>query len=448
MIVLRTLWAAFCLFVPLVAIVNLAVALVPHARGIAFVAALRYAVIVPACAACALGGVVLYSWLEDRTELSRLQGTLVATLLTCALLGLALMAVCGPRGLVRAATPALVLGTVTVALLVPRLCAQPPRVVGTIAVALLGALELLGFAAALSHESNAPPGPKGVVFGIPRSLFDVDHHFVDLPSGARIHYVDEGKGPTLLFLHGNPAWSFQWRDLIVGLRGHFRCVALDYPGFGQSTAPDGYGFTPGEQSRVVEELIDQLGLRAITLVMQDWGGPIGLGLAGRRPELVRSVVLGNTWAWPTSTSEPRGKFSVIVGGPIGEFAQMNFNGFASFGLRHGVLRELPDEVVAMYLRPFEPLDRRGIAAFYPGQITAASAYMTEVEVGLGRLGDRRALLFWGMRDAGFPRPDLERFEKAFPRHETIELDADHFFFEDEAERMIPRIEAFLEGSTS
>jgi len=179
----------------------------------------------------------------------------------------------------------------------------------------------------------------------------------------------------------NPAWSFQWRDLVTGLRSAFRCVALDYRGFGLSTAPDGYGFTPREQSRVVEEFVDHLGLRDVTLVMQDWGGPIGLGWAGRRPELVRRVILGNTWAWPTTVSEARGKFSVIVGGPIGEFAQMNFNAFASFALSHGIIRKLPEEVFDVYLRPFLPLNQRGVAAFYPGQITVASDYMREVEAG-------------------------------------------------------------------
>jgi pimeloyl-ACP methyl ester carboxylesterase len=308
-------------------------------------------------------------------------------------------------------------------------------------VAIVGAIEILGFVAALAHEGRPPAGRDGLAFDVPRALFDVDHKFVDLPGGARVHYVDVGSGETLLFLHGNPAWSFQWRDLIAGLRGSFRCIALDYPGFGLSTAPAGYGFTPREQSRVVEAFVDRLGLRDITLVMQDWGGPIGLGFAGRRPELIRQVVLGNTWAWPTSTSEVRGKFSVIVGGPIGEFAQINFNGFASFGVRNGVVRTLPPEVLELYVRPFRPIERRGIAAFYPGQITAATDYFTEVEAGLGRLRDRPALIFWGLRDIGFPRVDLERFERVFPNHTTIELpDADHFFFEDAAPRIIQEIE--------
>ncbi|MGK3962917.1 alpha/beta fold hydrolase [Sorangium sp. So ce118] len=274
-------------------------------------------------------------------------------------------------------------------------------------------------------------------------MFDADHRFIELPSGARVHYVDEGEGETLLFLHGNPAWSFQWRDLIRGLRGSHRCVALDYPGFGLSEAPAGFGYTPREESLVVEELVDRLGLRDVTLVMQDWGGPIGLGLAGRRPELVRRVVLGSTWAWPTSADTPRGKFSMIVGGPIGEFAQVNFNAFAALGIDNGIVRELPAEVADVYVRPFLPLDRRGIAAFYPGQITAANDYFAEVEAGLPRLAEKEALIFWALRDVGFPRGDLERFETVFPRHRTIELPgADHFFFEDAAEQMIQEIRAF------
>jgi haloalkane dehalogenase len=95
-------------------------------------------------------------------------------------------------------------------------------------------------------------------------------------------------------------------------------------------------------------------------------------------------------------------------------------------------------------RPFRPLARRGVAAFYPGQITAASDYMSEVEAGLTRVGDRRALIFWGLRDPGFPRADLERFQRAFPDHKTIELaDGDHFFFEDALDLMVQEIRAFL-----
>lgn len=438
---LQLFWAWLAAFVPLAIIANALVQAVPHTRGIAFVPQLRYAVVTPACLLCALGAAFLHRSLQHRTE--RTGRILSALLLAAALVALALMGLFGAPELARAAAPAVLGGALSLILLVPRFVEHRRSRLGSVAIVVLGTLEVAGVFVALAGERAALPGPGDMAFDIPRALFDVRHKFISLPSGARVHYVDEGRGPTLLFLHGNPAWSFQWRDLIVGLRGQFRCVALDYPGFGLSSAPPGYGFTPREQSLVLEEFVAHLKLRGITLVMQDWGGPIGLGLAARRPELIRSVVLGNTWAWPTSQSEARGKFSTIVGGPIGEFAQMNFNGFASLGLDNGVVRQLPDDVTAMYLRPFRPLNRRGVAAFYPGQITLATKYFAEVEAGLARLRDRRALIFWGMKDVGFPRGDMERFQKAFPSHKTIELpDADHFFFEDAAPRMIREISAF------
>ncbi|WP_437738167.1 alpha/beta fold hydrolase [Sorangium sp. So ce1335] len=440
---LRVLRAGLTAAVPVVALATAAVLAAPHARGIAFFPSLRYAVVTPACALAAVLAALLYRALADRSARPRL--SLAAALAGLAAGGLLGMAVAGPRGLAAAALPAVAVVAVALALLVPRLVDRPrPSRAAALGAAALGAIELAGLAGALSTERDVPRGAQGLAFEIPRAMFDVEHRFVDLPGGARVHYVDEGQGETLLFLHGNPAWSFQWRDLIHGLRGSHRCVALDYPGFGLSEAPAGFGFTPREESRVVEEFVDRLGLRDITLVMQDWGGPIGLGFAGRRPELVRRVVVGSTWAWPTSTDTPRGKFSMIVGGPIGEFAQVNFNAFAAFGIDHGIVRELPADVADVYVRPFIPLDRRGIAAFYPGQITAATDYFEEVEAGLPRLAGKKALLFWALQDMGFPGSDRARFEAAFPDHRTIELpDADHFFFEDAAEEMIREIRAFV-----
>jgi pimeloyl-ACP methyl ester carboxylesterase len=134
-------------------------------------------------------------------------------------------------------------------------------------------------------------------FPVPHHLFPVEHRFLEL-DGARIHYVDEGAGETLLLLHGNPAWSFLYRKMIPALRDRFRCVAPDYPGYGMSDAPPGYGFTPREHSTMVERFVDRLGLKDLTIMVQDWGGPVGFGLAGRRPELARRFIIGNTFAWP------------------------------------------------------------------------------------------------------------------------------------------------------
>jgi pimeloyl-ACP methyl ester carboxylesterase len=440
--VVETLWAACAVFVLLVVIANVAVEADPHMRGIAFVPHLRYALMTPACGISAVGTAFLYRFLKERS--SRPRWALSAFLLALAILVLTLMGTVGPLGLLGAASLAVLAIAIALALLVPRFIERPLRRLGKVVTLIVGVLWIAGVVAALASERVAPTGPNGAAFDVPRAMFDAEHKFVDLPSGARVHYVDVGTGDTLLFLHGNPAWSFQWRDLIGGLSGSYRCVALDYPGFGLSSAPPGYGFTPREQSQVLEEFVDRLGLRDLTLVMQDWGGPIGLGLAERRPELVRRVILGSTWAWQTYTSTPRGKFSKVAGGPVGEFVQMNFDGFAWLALKQGIVRKLPPDVADVYVRPFRPLNRRGIAAFYPGQITAASDYFAQLEAGLPGLADKKALIFWALRDPGFPRTDLARFEKTFPSHKTIEFpNASHFFFEDEANEIIREIGAFM-----
>jgi haloalkane dehalogenase len=121
-------------------------------------------------------------------------------------------------------------------------------------------------------------------------LYPFASHFEDI-NGSRVHYLDEGAGPPLILLHGNPTWSFLYRDVIAGLRDRYRCVAIDYPGFGLSHAPPGYGYTPAEHAVA---LIVRLDLRGATLMVQDWGGPIGFAVATRHPDRFSAFVIGNT----------------------------------------------------------------------------------------------------------------------------------------------------------
>ena len=120
--------------------------------------------------------------------------------------------------------------------------------------------------------------------------------WLDLPAG-RLHYVDEGSGRPLVFVHGTPDWSFLWRHLIKALSPHYRCVALDHMGFGLSDRPHGSWYLPENQSANLRALIERLELRDVTLVLHDFGGPFGLSYALERPDNVRSLVLMNTWMW-------------------------------------------------------------------------------------------------------------------------------------------------------
>jgi haloalkane dehalogenase len=149
-----------------------------------------------------------------------------------------------------------------------------------------------------------------------RTLFPMRSRFIEI-DGNTVHYIDEGSGPVLLLLHGNPTYSFLYRHIVRILSPHFRCIALDYPGFGLSSEGPGYSFKPRQHSDVVEKFVLALRLHEIRLMVQDWGGPIGLGFAGRHPELVHSLFIGNTWAWPAQDVKHMARFSRVVGSPIG-----------------------------------------------------------------------------------------------------------------------------------
>lgn len=432
----RTAWLATSIWAVLALFIPLALHAVPRVRGLEFPIGLRFWPTTIASAALAATAAGLYTCIWERRRYTTRSLLVVVT--GAATVLFAAMA----ENDMAAALPAIAAVPLGGALVLNRRANNPPSTGRVLAILLLGVTELVALAMGLASERRVPDSEASLISV--RQLLGVESRFIDLDGGARVHYVDEGRGPVLLFLHGNPAWLFQWRELIWGLRDSYRCVALDYPGFGLSSAPADFHYTPREQRKIVEDFVNRLDLRDVTLVMHDWGGPIGLGFATSRPQLIQRVILGNTWAWPTPRTVPRGLFSVIAGGPIGEFLQVNFNGIVHAALAGG---SMPERVRDGYGLPFGPVGRRGIAAFYPGQITAAAGYMRELAQGLAPLADRPALIVWGTRDPGFPRDDLERFQRAFPQHLTIEYeDADHFVFEDVAKQLIPKIRAFLDDN--
>jgi haloalkane dehalogenase len=263
-------------------------------------------------------------------------------------------------------------------------------------------------------------------------LYPFESHTLDL-DGHRVHYVDEGEGPTLLFLHGNPTWSFLYRDVIKNLRDSFRCVAPDYPGFGLSTAVEGYGFTPAEHARVIEQFLLMLDLNDVTLMGQDYGGPIGLGVVGRHPDRFQGLVLANTFAWPMNGRLDMQLFSRLLGGPIGEFLIRRFNAFVDLLIPFGVCRrQLTSEIMAAYRGPFPtPASRYPIYVF-PRELRHSRDYFLSVAYSLPRLREMPALLVWGDADPAL-RADVERvrFQLYFPRHTTVLLNnTGHFIQED------------------
>lgn len=297
-----------------------------------------------------------------------------------------------------------------------------------IAVKVFLGLLLLGPVAFLLYLYFTDPTPDG--FTPDSKLFPFQSAWVELDSGSRVHYLDQGRGPTLLLLHGNPTWSFLYRDIIAELEGEFRLVAPDYPGFGLSTAADGYTYTPAEHARVIGELLEKLDLRDVVILMQDWGGPIGFEVALRNPERVRGFVIGNTWAWPLERLGQK-LFSLIMGGWPGQLGAWCCNGVVRAFLSQGVVSGLSESELAMYLGPFASRASRAPTHIFPAQLRAAEPFLRNIYEQLPSLSDRPALIVWGMRDFAFQAPERNRFESLFPDHETVLLEnAGHFIQED------------------
>jgi haloalkane dehalogenase len=277
---------------------------------------------------------------------------------------------------------------------------------------------------------------------VPDELYPFESHFAEI-GGARVHYVDEGSGPPLLLLHGNPTWSFLYRDIIKALRDRYRCIAPDYPGFGLSAAPAGYGFTPVEHARIVEELVKELDLTGITMMVQDWGGPIGFSVATRHPDRFAAFVIGNTWAWPQSDRTTQ-VFSRFMGGRVGGYLILHRNLFVERIIPSGVKRKkLSPEVMNAYRGPFAAVESRRPVHVFPREILASRPFLAEVERGLPALADRPALIVWGDKDVAFREPAMRRWEGLFPNHHTVRLEgAAHYIQEEAADEIADAIRAW------
>ena len=193
-----------------------------------------------------------------------------------------------------------------------------------------------------------------------RDLFPFESRWFSSDVG-QVHYIDEGSGPPILMLHGNPTWSFLYRGIIIRLKKHFRCIAVDYPGFGLSPHPPAYRYTAAEHAEVVSQLVRELGLSDLTIMGQDWGGSIGMRVALDDPGRLRALVMGNTWYWPATTLSMQ-IFSKIMSSGFIQGQIFNKNMFVERMMPLGVKHKLAPEVMDHYRGPLSTLDSRAGAA--------------------------------------------------------------------------------------
>ncbi|MDD2920984.1 MAG: alpha/beta fold hydrolase [Anaerolineales bacterium] len=262
--------------------------------------------------------------------------------------------------------------------------------------------------------------------------YPFESHYFTTPQG-NMHYVDEGSGDPVIFVPGNPSWSFEAREMIKSLSGNYRCIAVDHIGFGLSDKPFDYSYLPQEQAKNLEALLESLDLKNITMVVGDWGGPIGLSYAIRRPEKIKSIVITNTWLWSVKDDWYYVGYSSFVGGPIGRWLIRTKNFFAQTVVRmaFGDKSKLTPHIHKHYLNQFpNPEDRKGNWVF-PAQVVGASDWLKSLWNQRDALKDKVKIIAWGAKDIAFREKELQTWIRAFPKARVIRFpNSGHFIPEE------------------
>lgn len=274
-------------------------------------------------------------------------------------------------------------------------------------------------------------------------------HFFELPGGPRMHYVDEGKGHAVIMLHGNPSWSFLYRNVVKALSKDYRCIVPDHIGCGLSDKPQNYDYTLAQHIANVENLVDHLGLESYDLIVHDWGGAIGSGLAVRKPERIRKLVILNTAAFHIKRIPFR--ISLCRLPLLGKLLVQGFNAFAAGATCMAVSRKMTPAVKAGFVAPYGNWNDRIATHRFIKDIPLEKSHksypiLKGIEELLPVLLDKPMFIGWGGQDFCFNDRFYEEWQRRFPNAQCEYVPyAGHYVLEDAGENLIPAIQDFLKG---
>ena len=266
-----------------------------------------------------------------------------------------------------------------------------------------------------------------------------------------MHYVDHGQGPTLLFVHGTPTWSFEYRHLLAALAPSYRCVAPDHLGFGLSSRPRDFAYTPEAHADVLRALVERLDLRDVTLVVHDFGGPIALPLAvDASSSRITRLVLLNTWCWPLDDEPRMTRAAKLIQGPVGKWLYK----YANASLRlimpsaYGDRRKLTPAIHAQYLGVFGDREARvRVLHALARALLGSRDFYAFTWARRDRLRAMPTLVVWGMKDSAFPPSFLDIWRAALPQAQVVTLaGAGHWPHEEEPAAVIAALQDFLARS--
>jgi haloalkane dehalogenase len=290
------------------------------------------------------------------------------------------------------------------------------------------------------HES--PPAPSW----LDRAAYPFQSRYLSLSAG-RMHYVDEGRGDPILFVHGTPTWSFEYRHLVRALSRQMRCVAPDHLGFGLSERPAGFSYAPEAHAAMLDQFVRQLDLTRITLVVHDFGGPIGLPLALNHPGRVARLVLLNTWMWPFDDDPEILQKGRIAGGAMGHwlYEHVNFSLRVLMPYAYGRRAALTPDIHRQYLEVFRDKSARGqVLHALARALVGSRDFYANLWDRAGHLAGRPALIVWGLKDPAFTPRLLARWQRLLPAATTVELaEAGHWPHEEQPDRVVAALRLFL-----
>ena len=266
-------------------------------------------------------------------------------------------------------------------------------------------------------------------------------------NGLRLAYLDQGQGLPVVMVHGNPSWSYLYRNLVSHLQDRYRCIVPDHIGCGFSDKPQDYPYRLSDHLENLEHLLDHLGIERCVLVVHDWGGAIGMGWAGAHAQRVAGLVVLNTAAFRSQLMPLR--IAVCRWPILGEFLVRGLNGFAGAAIFMAVHKRMRPEVARGFLAPYDSWHSRIAVHRFVQDIPMREEHpswstLVAVEEGLTNLSEVPLMLCWGGEDFCFNDWFYQEWQRRFPRAEAHYFkQAGHYILEDALDEITPLVDQFL-----
>ena len=279
-----------------------------------------------------------------------------------------------------------------------------------------------------------------------REAYPFQSNFLDIDK-KQYHYLDEGEGEAVVMVHGNPTWSFYYRELVKELKQTNRVIVPDHIGCGFSDKPQDYDYTLENHIANLDKLIKFLDLKKITLVVHDWGGAIGFGIATKYPDLIRRIVILNTAAFHIDRIPFR--IGLCKNKLFGRFLVKNLNGFAWPATFMSTTKKLASDIKKAYLFPYNSVKNRIAVAEFVQDIPMKSDHrsfntLNEIENNLSKVTCPKIIL-WGGKDFCFNDLFFKKWREVYPdAYYKYYKDAGHYVLEDEKKDVIHNIKDFMD----